>query len=266
MSNFLELIVNNLNALQPEYIWPIMMLAAYGGIVLMVRFFGAAGLYAFIPLAIIAANIQVLKSVKFSVFDNPVALGTILFSATYLATDVLNELYGRAAARKAVWLSFASYLLFSIFMVINLGYAPLTPEQAGEEMAWNLPYQDYMKAIFLPAPAFFIASMCAFIVSQLGDITIYSWIRGKTGDKHLWLRSNVSTLISALVDSIVFSVLAWKVFGAGGDMSWNTVIFTYILGTYALRVVVALLDTPFMYLARSWGKQDAVKNPNDVAV
>jgi uncharacterized integral membrane protein (TIGR00697 family) len=257
MSNFPELIVTTLNTLRPEYIWPIMMLAAYGGIVLMVRFFGAAGLYAFIPLAIIAANIQVLKSVKFSVFDSPVALGTILFSATYLANDVLNELYGRAAARKAIWLAFFSYFLFSIFMIINLGYAPLTAEQAGEEMAWNVPYQDYMKAIFLPAPAFFIASMCAFIVSQLGDITIYSWIRGKTGDKHLWLRTNASTLISALVDSIVFSVLAWKVFKAGGDMPWDTVIFTYILGTYALRVVVSILDTPFMYLARYVGKKTA---------
>jgi uncharacterized integral membrane protein (TIGR00697 family) len=257
MSNFPELIVTTLNTLRPEYIWPIMMLAAYGGIVLMVRFFGAAGLYAFIPLAIVAANIQVLKSVKFSVFDSPVALGTILFSATYLANDVLNELYGRAAARKAIWLAFFSYFLFSIFMIINLGYAPLTAEQAGQDMAWNLPYQDYMKAIFLPAPAFFIASMCAFIVSQLGDITIYSWIRGKTGDKHLWLRTNVSTLISALVDSIVFSVLAWKVFKAGGDMTWDTVIFTYILGTYALRVVVSIIDTPFMYLARYVGKKSA---------
>jgi uncharacterized integral membrane protein (TIGR00697 family) len=234
-----------------------MMVTAYGGIVLMVRFFGAAGLHAFIPLAIIAANIQVLKSVKFSVFDSPVALGTILFSATYLANDVLNELYGRAAARKAIWLAFFSYFLFSIFMIINLGYAPLTAEQAGKDMAWNLPYQDYMKAIFLPAPAFFIASMCSFIVSQLGDITIYSWIRGKTGDKHLWLRTNASTLISALVDSIVFSVLAWKVFKAGGDMPWDTVIFTYILGTYALRVVVSILDTPFMYLARYVGKKSA---------
>lgn len=250
-----EQIVAFLNVLPPEYILIIMMFTAYSGVVVMTRCFGAAGLYVFIPLAIAGANIQVLKSVQFSFFAAPVALGTILFNSTYLANDVLNELYGKAAARKAVWLSFAGYLLFSLFMLVNLGYAPLTPAQAGEAMAWNLPYQDHMKAIFLPAPAFFVASMISFVISQLGDITIYSWIRGKTGDKHLWLRTNASTLISAFIDSVVFSVLAWKVFGAGGEMSWHTVIFTYILGTYALRVVVSLLDTPFMYLARSVGRK-----------
>jgi hypothetical protein len=245
-----EQLVTALNALPTTSVWLMMVLAAYGGCVLMGRLFGAAGLYAFIVLAVIGANVQVLKAVMFSFHADPVAIGTELFTATYLASDILNELYGRKAARKGVWIGFCSYLLFVVFMLLALGYAPLTAEQAGESMAWNLPYHDHLKALFLPAPAIFLAGMAAFLTSQLLDVKVYSWIRGKTGDKALWLRNNGSTMLSALVDNTVFSVLAWVVLApADQRVDTHALIYTYILGTYLLRVVLSLIDTPFMYLA-----------------
>jgi uncharacterized integral membrane protein (TIGR00697 family) len=245
-----ENLVNALNAMPTLSVWIMMVLAAYGGCVLMGRLFGAAGLYAFIVIAVIGANIQVLKAVLFSFHVSPVAIGTELFTATYLATDILNELYSRKAARKGVWIGFCSYFLFVVFMLLALGYAPLTAEQAGEAMAWNLPYHDHMKALFLPAPAFFLAGMAAFLTSQMLDVRVYSWIRGKTGQKWLWLRNNGSTMLSALVDNTVFSVLAWVVLAPAQDrVDTHALIYTYILGTYLLRVVLSLIDTPFMYLA-----------------
>lgn len=246
-----EQLVNALNALPTTSVWLMMVLAAYGGCVLMGRLFGAAGLYAFIVLAVIGANVQVLKNVMFPFHADPVAIGTELFTATYLASDILNELYGRKAARKGVWIGFCSYLLFVVFMLLALGYAPLTSDQAdAAKMAWNLPYQDHLKALFLPAPAFFLAGMAAFLTSQLLDVKVYSWIRGKTGDKALWLRNNGSTMLSALVDNTVFSVLAWVVLApADQRVDTHALIYTYILGTYLLRVVLSLIDTPFMYLA-----------------
>lgn len=250
LSNLPEQLVTALNALPTTSVWLMMVLVAYGGCVLMGRLFGAAGLYAFIVLAVIGANIQVMKAVLFSFHPDPVAIGTELFTATYLASDILNELYGRKAARKGVWIGFCSYLLFVVFMFLALGYAPLTAEQAGEAMAWNLPYHEHMKALFLPAPAFFIAGMAAFLTSQLLDVRVYSWIRGRTGDKALWLRNNGSTMLSAFVDNTVFSVLAWVVLApAETRVGTEALIYTYILGTYLLRVVLSLIDTPFMYLA-----------------
>ncbi len=250
LSTWPELLTGWLASLPPAYVMGLELLVAFGGLLLLIRLFGEAGGFVFMPLAVIAANTQVLKAVQFPFYQDPVALGTILFSATYLATDILTELYGKASARKAVWIGFVSYLLFVVYMLITIGYAPLTPEQAGEGMAWNLPYQDHMKALFLPAPAFFLASMCSYLISQFHDVWLYDWIRGKTGNKMLWLRNNVATMISAFIDNLVFSVLAWKVF-APAPIDNHSLIYTYILGTYLLRVVIALLDTPFLYLARA---------------
>lgn len=248
MASLPEMLVASLNSLPTVAVWGMMVFAAYSGAVLMGRMFGLAGLYTFIAIAVIGANIQVLKAVQFPFHDAPVGLGTELFVAAYLATDIITELYGRKAARKGVWIGFTAYLLFVVYMMLALGYAPLTAEQAGEGMAWNLPYHGHLAALFLPAPAFFIAGMAAYLVSQMNDVWLYSWIRGKTGDRHLWLRNNGSTMVSAFIDNTIFSVLAWIVL-ASDPVPVHDVIYTYILGTYLVRVVLALLDTPFMYLA-----------------
>ena len=70
-----------------------------------------------------------------------------------------------------------------------------------------------------------------------------------TGGRWLWLRNNASTAASSLIDNTIFSVLAWVVFAAD-PLPWSTVIFTFILGTYWLRLLVAVMDTPILYLSR----------------
>lgn len=238
-----------LQTLSPDVLTVIHALLCFGAIVLLLRLFGAIGLYVYIAVAVIGANVQVLKAVMFPEYSDPVALGTVLFASTYLATDILTEWYGRAAARRAVWLGFAAFLLWTVVMLLTLGFRPLTPAEAGEGMAWALPYHDAMAMLFLPAPAFFIAGMIAYLTSQFTDIWIYTAVRRLTGDRHLWLRNNGSTMISALVDNTVFSVLAWVVFNPE-PIAFEPLLFTYILGTYLLRVVLSIADTPFMYLAR----------------
>jgi uncharacterized integral membrane protein (TIGR00697 family) len=244
-----EVLLAFLQSLTPETIEIVMIIVAYGSIVGMVRWFGATGAYVYIALAICAANMQVLKAVQYSFYPDPIALGTVLFASTYLCTDILNEYYGKDAARKAVWVGFAGYLLMTVFMLLALGYAPLTPEQAGDAMAWNLPYHGHLAAIFTPAPAFFAASMLAYLTSQLHDVWLYDYIRAKTKGKWLWLRNNASTLVSSFIDNVIFNVFAWVIF-AEQPMETRVLIHSYILGTYGLRVALALIDTPFMYLAR----------------
>jgi uncharacterized integral membrane protein (TIGR00697 family) len=245
-----ESIVNALNALPPEAIWVLVLLVSFGSILVMLRYFGEAGMFAYIAIAVIGANIQVIKPVQFSVFPAPVALGTILFASTYLATDILTEFFGPDRARRAVMLGFFALLLWTVLMVLTLGYRPLTAEEAGSDYAWALGVQDAMLLLFKPAPALLVAGMTAYLVSQLNDIWIYQLVRRLTRGRHLWLRASLSTMVSALVDNTVFSVLAWVVL-APEPVGWRPLIFTYLLGTYSLRLVLALLESPFMYAARA---------------
>ena len=238
-----------LNAAPPEAIWVLLLLLCFATILVMLRLFGEAGLYVYVAVAVLGANLQVVKPVQFAVFADPVALGTILFSSTYLCTDILTEHFGRAAARRAVLLGFASFLFWAVLAVLTLGFAPLTPDQAGNGLAWALGMHDAIATLFTPAPQFFVAGMTAYLLSQFHDIWLFRLIGRLTGGRYLWLRNNVSTMLSALIDNTVFSVLAWVVF-APDPLGWRPLIFTFILGTYVLRMVVAALDTPFLYLAR----------------
>ncbi len=225
-----------------------LLIFAFGAILLLHRVFGPAGLYAYMVVAIIGGNLHVLKLTQFSVFPDPVALGTILFSTTFLCTDILAEYHGARAARRGVFLGFAGLILFNVFLFAALAFRPLDPSDGvlGESAA---EMQGHLEAVFLPAPGILVASLAAYLVSQFNDIWVFSRLKSATRGRYLWLRNNLSTWVSALVDNAVFSVLAFVVF-AVDPVPWKPLLFTYILGTYGLRVVVALLDSPIVYLAR----------------
>jgi queuosine precursor transporter len=237
-----------LQQLQPEWVWLILLVFSYTSLMLMLRFFGVWGVTLYMAIALIAANLQVLKTVQFGLWDAPVALGTVLFSTTFLCTDILSEYYGPKAARRAVFLGFAGMLLLTSFMLLAVGFRPL-PESALETgWAWGLQNHYHLAAVFQPIPSILLAGIVAYLCSQVLDIWIYQRIRSLTHSRFRWLRNNASTAVSALVDNIIFSILAWVVL-APEPMAWAVVWKTYILGTYGLRLVVALLDTPVLYLA-----------------
>lgn len=254
MNDIANWLIQSMNQWNPEYIWFILLLACFFFVLFLHRYFGPYGLYAYIAVAIISANIQVLKAVQFNIFPEPVALGTILFSSTYLATDLLGEQFGLKFARRGVYMGFFAHLFFSVIMLLTLGFSPLTPEQAGENMAWAIPYHDHIAALFTLQFSLFSAGILAYFISQLNDIWLYDWIKRKTNNKYLWLRNNGSTIVSALIDNTVFSIFAWIIFSSN-PLPFKTVLFTYILGTYSLRIFIALLDTPVMYLAKAWKYQ-----------
>jgi len=225
-----------------------LLLFAFGAILFLHRFFGPTGLYAYMVVAIIGGNLHVLKLTQFSVFPDPVALGTILFSTTFLCTDILSEYHGAAAARRGVLLGFVGLILFNVFLFAALAFRPLDPAEGGLGVAAG-KMQASMETVFLPAPGILVASLAAYLVSQFNDIWIFNRLRAATKGRYLWLRNNLSTWISALIDNAVFSVLAFVVF-AMDPVPWKPLLFTYILGTYGLRVVVAVLDSPIVYLAK----------------
>lgn len=244
----IEPLLHYLHTWPPEVIWVTLLVFTFGAILAMLRMFGASGLYIYISIAIIAANVQVLKVVKFSVFNQPVALGTILFATTYICTDILNEFYGKKAARKSIYLGFMAMFLMTFFMLLTLGFKPLTPEEA-VGMEWGLENHAHIAGVFLSSPAILLAGMISYLCSQLNDVWLYSFFKKLTKGKYIWFRNNAAAAISAFIDDVVFSVLAWVVF-AEEPLEAGVLWGTYILGTYALRLVVAIVDTPVIYLAK----------------
>ena len=176
-------------------------------------------------------------------------LGTILFSSTFLTTDILTEYYGTKYAKKNILMGFAGFLLMTLIMLFTLGFTPLESGKAGDEYAWALSIQDNLLGIFVPFPIFFAASMIAYLFSQYFDVWFYEKISYLTNKKFLWLRNNISTMTSSLLDNTIFSLFAWIIFNPD-PLDFNTVLFTFILGTYILRIVIAIIDTPFIYLAK----------------
>ena len=241
--------VNSLNQTPIILTWFCFLIFCLILILFLLKYFGEIGMYIYTVIAIIGANIQVLKIVEFPFFSNPIALGTILFSTTFLVTDILSEYYNPNLARKNILIGFVSFLIMTIFMLFTLGFSPLDPNNVEDEFNWALTVQENLLGIFMPFPILFSASMIAYLISQYFDVWFYAFLKKITVKKFLWLRNNVTTMTSALLDNTIFSLLAWIIFNPN-PLDFNTVLFTFILGTYVLRIIIAIFDTPFIYLAK----------------
>ena len=136
-------------------------------------------------------------------------------------------------------------------MIFTIGFKP-------SEGQFNDLVQESMNIIFTPLPTFFVASMIAFLVSQYFDVWLFNFLKKISKQKLLWLRNNISTFSSSLIDNFVFSILAWIVLNPN-PLTLYVVITTYILGTYFLRLFIAILDTPVIYLAKYFLPNDYEK-------
>ena len=77
------------------------------------------GIYVYVAIAIILANIQVLKVIEFPFFPEPMALGTILFISIFLCTDILNEYFDKESATKCIYLRYFSLFVFNNHYVFD---------------------------------------------------------------------------------------------------------------------------------------------------
>tara|TARA_Y100000590_G_scaffold87199_1_gene97757 strand:+ start:135 stop:872 length:738 start_codon:yes stop_codon:yes gene_type:complete len=238
MGIFFDLTVT-LNTLNTSLLWLVMLVFCFSSILLFLKIFGYVGLYVYSTIAVIAGNIQVLKTVDFFYSPEPVALGTLLFASTFLCTDILSEHYGKEKAQKNILISFAGFLTMTIFMLFTIGFKP-------SYIDWS---HESLSNVFTPMTRFFIASMISYLASQFFDVWIYNLIKKLTFSKYLWLRNNLSTVLSSLIDNTIFSILAWIILNPNPETLYN-VIMIYILGTYILRILIAVIDTPFLYLSK----------------
>jgi hypothetical protein len=236
-----------MQAMNPLIIKGFMFLFCMGSIMFFAKFFGKEGLYIYSVVAIIIANIQVLKAVEIPPLIHPVPLGNVVFTSLFLVSDIITECYGKKAAQRGIWLGFAASIVFSIIMIITIGLKPLESDNPS-----NLIFIEYHEAIsllFTPSISILIASLLAYLVSLWCDILIFNPIKIVTGDGLLWLRSFVSSSLGIAVDNIVFSVCAWIIF-AVKPISLSTVIDTYILGALSMRIFLTIISIPVFYWVR----------------
>ena len=200
--------------------------------IVVYRFFGKSGLYVIIVASIIAANIQVVKTVQ--LFSLVATLGNVLYGGIFFTTDILTEVYGKKAARRGVWLGFIGMILVTLWMQIGLRFIPDVSDFA----------QGSLVTIFGLMPRVAAGSMIAYLLSQHHDVFAFHFLKNKTKGRLLWLRNCASTMVSQAIDTVVFCTIAlWGVFDTN---TWLQILAT----TYFLKWFVAIIDTPFIYLAK----------------
>ncbi|MDI9646522.1 MAG: queuosine precursor transporter [Archaeoglobales archaeon] len=216
----------------------LMLLVSFAGIILAYRLFGRAGLFAWTSMAVILANVQVLKTIEF--FGLVTAMGNVAYSSTFLVTDILCENHGKKEAKKAVMIGFFTLIMFTILMQVSLAFIPHESDKM----------QPHLEAVFSILPRITIASLAAYIISQTHDVWAFEFWKKVTKGKHLWLRNNASTMVSQLIDNAVFTWIAFVGFGVLWEQvfTWD-IIFQIFITSYAMKFVIAILDTPFVYIA-----------------
>lgn len=210
----------------------------YGAVLVAYRIFGKVGLYVMTVICTLLANIEVLMLVDG--FGMEQTLGNVMFAATYLITDILSENEGKKSASRAVWLGVFSSAAMLIFTQYWLLYTPSSADWA----------REHISAIFSSTPRLLLASFVGYVVSQRFDVWLYhrwwDFTTKKTGNSKgfLWLRNNGSTLISQMVNTVIFTSFAFA-----GWYDTKTFL-SVMLSSYVIYIFTSLLDTPAVYIAR----------------
>lgn len=229
-----------------ELLWLAMLLVNFLLIIAAYKLFGKWGLIMWIPISVIVANIQVIQTV--SLFGLVATLGNIVYATSFLVTDILSENYGKEEAKKAVWIGFFSLISMTLLMNLALYFIPL----ANDEFASST--HEALSTIFELMPRIAVASLTAYLISQSHDVwAFHFWKKHFPESKQLWLRNNLSTMVSQLLDSVVFTAIAFL-----GVFETN-VLWEILITTYLLKWVVAAADTPFVYWARYIHKKNNFK-------
>ena len=228
---------------QPALLWIATVVLDLGFAVLLYRFFGRYGLYGVIVFSLLMANIQGPKLTM--VLGLQTSMGVILYSSIFFATDLLSEKYGRREAQRAVLLGFAVSVMVVVISRVGLLYAP-SPDP--DTAVHALRMHEAMVALFDYTPRFVFGSLLAYLLSQSFDVWAFHRIREATGGKHLWLRNTGSTLLSQVIDTLIYGLVVW----------WGIVDFVTALqlagAKYVFKFGIAVVDTPFIYWAKNWGR------------
>lgn len=185
-------------------------------------------LTAFFVTSVVIANVLAGKIVAFGDYVIlPAAVVTYAF--TFLLTDIINELYGKKAAQRAVFFGFYAQLFAMVMIYVGMLLPALEQEM-----------QDAYEMLLGQNFRFVVASMAAYFIAQSWDVWIFNKLKNKTNGRYKWLRNNASTMSSQFIDTAIFITI--------GFIGSVPSIWAMILSQYCVKLILALLDTPFFYL------------------
>ena len=224
-----------------ELFWILLLVVNFTAVMIAFKCWGKLGLYIWIPLSVVVANIQVTKTIN--LFGLEATLGNIVYASGFLVTDILSEAYGKKSSQRAVNIGFFSLLAMTCLMQIALLFIPSSSDIAS----------GALNTIFSFMPRLALGSLAAYYISNFCDINIFEMFKKKTKGKHLWIRNCGSTMLSQLIDSAIFTSIAFL------GLFEMSVWWQILISTYLLKFLVAILDTPFMYLAKHWINTNQIK-------
>lgn len=207
-------------------------------------FIGLAGM--FITCAITAeliSNKLIEIPVKFNFFGNELGpfttiVGVLPWPIVFLLTDLMNEFYGNKAVKRLSWIT--AGLIAFCFLIVSLAMEIPAKDIPDSSLA-----NDYeFNKVFGQARMVIVGSIAAFLFSQLLDVLVFHWIKERTGNRFIWLRSTGSTVISQLIDSYLVLYIG---FVLPGNMSFSD-FMTIAPTNYILKLIIAVSLTPLIYL------------------
>ncbi|MFW6119993.1 MAG: queuosine precursor transporter [Petrotogales bacterium] len=196
-------------------------------------------LYGLFVGSLIAANLIGLKIADFILFE--ASVGILLFPILFLITDIIEEVHGRKKTKELV---FVGMITLVVVLIVTVMAVLLLFAQR------SMVKEEYT-TIFATTIRIFIASITAFVISQLHDVWAFNFWKQKTKGKHLWLRNNLSTVVSQFLDTTLFMFIAFYYITPKFTVYY---VFTLIIPYWLVKVLFALFDTPFCYLGVRWLK------------
>ncbi|SCY75616.1 queuosine precursor transporter [Flavobacterium caeni] len=185
-----------------------------------------------------AVTAELIGGKLIDVFGVPMSVGILPWPIVFLTTDLINEYFGPKGVRKLSFLTagLIAYCFLLLFLALGI---PASGISGVSDQAFFAVFGQSMWII--------VGSITAFLVSQMIDVTIFHFVKNKTGPRMLWLRTTGSTVISQFFDSfIVLGIAFWLT----GKMDTATYIQSGLMG-YSVKLVIAVALTPVIYLAHS---------------
>lgn len=210
----------------------ISIIGVFSIMLIIKKFLGKEGIIGWMGIASILANLLLIKSID--VLGISATLGNVLFASNFLATDILTENYGHKEAKKGVRFGIIAVVVFMIVTQVALLYVPNSEDVA----------QSSFELLFSFVPRISLASISMFALSNIIDIRLYEWLRKKSNGKKMWLRNNICTIICNGGENFLFYIIAFL-----GVMDIETIL-TIALSATIIEVLIALCDTPFLYISK----------------
>lgn len=188
--------------------------------------------------------INVVSAKLWSFYGLTVSGGIIAYWLTFPITDAIGEVFGTRRAFMVVWLGFMANLLVLLLtqIAIYLPAADVYSDQAA------------LESVLGAVPVIVAASLLAYLCAQLHDVWAFGFWKKVTKGKALWLRNNLSTASSQLLDSVIFNFVAFYLFGSDNMSVSNFISMT--LGYWLFKIGIAILDTPVVYFLVFWLKKE----------